>query len=417
MELSREYTQHLYVDVQYLSNAVAIFNTIFSFLVVYLIFCLHINKNIYQTIIIALTFTQLVYDLSFTLTNTCSYITNVNQSLLCFQIQTFITLTSGFAAGLWTNFLSVVVMLIVVRRRSFVMRRKMKLTGAVITLISSAVGGWACYFYFNPPQYTIAFVSYTWLRLVQIIVNAIIFCVIVRELRGMRITEASHSPIYVLSTRLALYPLIQVVSRFGPSWYNLQYSQSVSKYPTHVPAPDLTQTVSLFFAVIFQPSAGFGYFMVYIIMQQGAYQELLRQICLLIGRKYVAPLRKSRKRSTQQALSVNSKKITNNMGISRWFSFTSITSSSVETDMAVRETTQDDESKNNESGNPDSSYPEEGGADEISESEDESDENNCFDLDEHELVALMDRRCKFVYSFVSCGFLVILSGYCLCFGV
>ena len=48
------------------------------------------------------------------------------------------------------------------------------------------------------------------------------------------------------------YPLIQIVSRLGPSWYQLQFNQTIASYPldsSHTPL----QTLALFVSVIFTP--------------------------------------------------------------------------------------------------------------------------------------------------------------------
>ncbi len=118
--------------------------------------------------------------------------------------------------------------------------------------------------------------TYNYCRIFIIVVTFLLLIrlyVIVR-----RVTTTQHmkqSPLYHLTRRLFLYPIIQAVSRLGATPYSLLYKGGPDGFPE---GAGHTQTAFLFCYVIFTPIAGIGGFLVFLNMQEGAMHYLKRML-------------------------------------------------------------------------------------------------------------------------------------------
>eukprot|EP01034_Spumella_vulgaris_P039812 gene39812-49200_t len=91
-------------------------------------------------------------------------------------------------------------------------------------------------------------------------------------------------PVRVLASRIKYYPIVQIVSRAGAAWYEFAYGFDTDSYSSDM---STTQTIALYFYGMCVPTAGIGYFLVFLIVQPAAYLHLkkatsklyLRLIC------------------------------------------------------------------------------------------------------------------------------------------
>ncbi len=89
-------------------------------------------------------------------------------------------------------------------------------------------------------------------------------------------TEANSDPIVVLSSRIKYYPIVQLISVSGSIAYLTLYGFSPHTYGD---TESMNQKVMLFFYALTYPTAGLGYFIVFLMYQPNAYKHLRRHFC------------------------------------------------------------------------------------------------------------------------------------------
>jgi len=90
-------------------------------------------------------------------------------------------------------------------------------------------------------------------------------------------------PMFLLAMRLIWYPIAQSVTRFGASWYQFSYGDTITSYPSTLVATDSPGLLSLrlWVYVFLTPSAGFAYFFIFLRMQSGAMREFKKPFLYL----------------------------------------------------------------------------------------------------------------------------------------
>eukprot|EP01034_Spumella_vulgaris_P028563 gene28563-35445_t len=88
--------------------------------------------------------------------------------------------------------------------------------------------------------------------------------------------DQSKDPVRVLSSRIKYYPIVQVVTLSGAFWYVFQYSFDTQSYNTS-PMP-IAQQVSLVFYALTLPSAGLGYFTIFLLFQPQASSHFRKRL-------------------------------------------------------------------------------------------------------------------------------------------
>jgi hypothetical protein len=88
-----------------------------------------------------------------------------------------------------------------------------------------------------------------------------------------------YRPISELAERLKYYPVVQIISLLGLTWYFLEF---VMKFfpPSH---EGTTDVVSWYFYCILTPSTGIGYFIVFLKVQPYAYSHLCTRLHQMFG--------------------------------------------------------------------------------------------------------------------------------------
>jgi hypothetical protein len=89
------------------------------------------------------------------------------------------------------------------------------------------------------------------------------------------IEQPNKDPVRVLSSRIKYYPIVQVVTLSGAFWYVFQYSFDTQSYRA-TPMP-LAQQISLVFYALTLPSAGLGYFAIFLLFQPQAYNHFRKR--------------------------------------------------------------------------------------------------------------------------------------------
>lgn len=122
---------------------------------------------------------------------------------------------------------------------------------------------------------------YYWFRIASICLNILIYFIMrLKIYRQNKTSTVDSDPIKALAFRMAYYPIVQVICRIGAAWYEFSYGYAQSFGDTSM-MPALQQA-SLVLYTLTLPSAGLGYFIVFILVTPGAMDELLKLLCIRV---------------------------------------------------------------------------------------------------------------------------------------
>ena len=123
-------------------------------------------------------------------------------------------------------------------------------------------------------------------RAAQVAYNVLVllFIGVVEFSKKRKTVKSTNSPVTQLLYRVALYPLIQSISRVGPTFYEFKYNGTIRDYVE--PAPT-SQTIAMFAFAVLAPITGILNFAVFLVMQFGAYDTFKYLILGLFGIRYV----------------------------------------------------------------------------------------------------------------------------------
>jgi len=129
------------------------------------------------------------------------------------------------------------------------------------------------YFSFSDLEFEIVSSVYYWIRVVSIVFNIGSYAVLVYKLNQLdktpRVTSLKSSasdPLRALANRFKYYPIVQVLSRVGVAWYEELYGHGY----TYDADESLSKRISFFLYVLTLPSAGLGFFLVFVMVSPGA---------------------------------------------------------------------------------------------------------------------------------------------------
>lgn len=124
-------------------------------------------------------------------------------------------------------------------------------------------------------------ISFNVICIISFAFNLAVYFIITRKLYMLGSADTTAKRLLTeLSGRLKYYPICQVITRAPVCFYQLRYGFKSNNYSTSF---DTSQTVALFFHAIFLPSAGIGYFIVFICMQRQAQHQLRRMFKAVAG--------------------------------------------------------------------------------------------------------------------------------------
>ncbi len=256
-------TQHIDENIGiYLQISFAFLSLLCALLTLYIIKIL--NKwNGYLLLIVNLTIAQSIYDLSIIL--------DVYRPIHLLSV--FLRASSGIAGSLFTLQITYVVIYVVIHLKSIDVQ-KYYFTVLTIVLVPSFIVA-----FFETYQKTENFFGdplYYYARIIEILFNILLYMYLVyaiqkrdnrNKIEGI---EYEMDPVKILAKRLKYYPIVQVFCRLGVAIYEgLTNSYGYNnKYDTNAP-----QSIKVLFFIycISQPSAGIGYFLVFLNVSPGGY--------------------------------------------------------------------------------------------------------------------------------------------------
>ena len=263
---------NLYYDyVILVIGTLAILNCLFGFFTILLIGVLRLPSNFYRTVLITMTVFQTGYDF-FLILYFCP-----ESNTICLDSRGVGVVACGLGATFWSNIMVFMVLYVVLTKRIFPMEKYMHIMRAAILIVSVLNG---CFLMFGGSQF-IAYQVYNILYVTSIIFNVVAYAVVQYHLHRMQISSKGpnsiNAPIKVLSNRLALYPLIQAASRFGPMFYLFLTGNTLADYQDE-DSPSVLHTVAAFSSAILSPCAGVGYFITFLCIQKGASAEVIAHV-------------------------------------------------------------------------------------------------------------------------------------------
>jgi hypothetical protein len=224
--------------------------------------------NAYVQIILSMTVSQLLYDTSFYFL--------LNGSDTSFYIQEFLSSFAGAATTLWTNVMSGVVLYLVTTRKSMDIESMYVYFFSGIVVVSLLLATMTCVYLTDSIQRDYAYGFYMVFRGLSICFNIISYLFISRNLNEIGSSSryaSTRAPLQTLAARMKYYPIVQILSRAWPTYYEVTYG--FSKLHNKVYATNnALEIASLYLFAIFLPIAGIGYFIVFLAMQPLAWYNL-----------------------------------------------------------------------------------------------------------------------------------------------
>jgi hypothetical protein len=217
----------------------------------------------------------------------------------CILSRNILRFSTGIAATLWTNIILFVVAYIVfylktidVREYSFRLLFAVTLFSIAVAMIEQWQKEWRVYF---------------WLRVFSILFNIILYLLVKRWLHLMtkdttreiswsswlyrlltcqgkaKHKKSPQDPVRILAYRLKYYPIVQLITRLGVAWYEYISNTDGFDYD-YDPNKAIGYQIAYFVYIVTQPSAGIGFFIIFMLVSPGAYRTMreyfLSMICM-----------------------------------------------------------------------------------------------------------------------------------------
>lgn len=226
--------------------------------------------NRFLLVIVTLSICQFFYDTSIYFCNQASYPTCYSDMFV------FMTFYMGLSSTLWTNAMIIVLYLTIQYFNFYILTNYFYVFFFAINCfsLSYAIVGIILLNVVTKNIFNDVWFVYNLLRLLSIIFNFIVIGLIYYRVKSYD----RNNPIFELISRIIYYPIVQIVARSFPAWYELQYI--INSDDDNV---NTTKTVSLIFYSIFLFSAGIGFFIVFLIVQPNAFEFLKKNIKLFFG--------------------------------------------------------------------------------------------------------------------------------------
>ncbi len=283
-----------------------------SILTLILIWYMHrygtMKVNVYFKCVLLMTFYQLVYDCTlYPVIQGCDKVVGT-----CRAVALLGQYMGGLGAGIWSLLIIVVCWVTseLGRKPNKCEERTAFVLINFLVLAYGASGAYQGYHFYNPNHIThfMPFFNievYIYLRLALIGVSLLVICRLYYVLTLVSYANnRQRSPLYHLLRKIIYYPIVQCITRLGPTPYNLTYGSNFSSFPENA---GTMQTVLCYMSVMLAPSAGLGAFFVFLHMQAGSKAQLKRMLRLdcsedaaaaaaIQGKKNTHALRESERR-------------------------------------------------------------------------------------------------------------------------
>ena len=232
--------------------------------------------NNYILLITCLTVAQAIYDFS-TMVVPC-------MSCNSFAI-IFFRFYAGLVTTLWTNAIMLLVYYIVKTQKTLPINLHFPYWFAGINIYGFVVGIIIAESFERDPTSLIFFTSsnlYYWTRIASIIINIIIYgylqFIMNTRKRPMGSAQVARGaladqkdPVRALVNRMKYYPIVQIICRGAATWFECQYGFSTYNF---IEQATLSYRAADIIYVITLPSAGIGFFFVFVINSPGTLQYL-----------------------------------------------------------------------------------------------------------------------------------------------
>jgi len=295
----------LYVAARGLLDGVALFNALCSLLTLFILYRLAFAKSRtikptpYVWLIVIMTICQMFYDFTILLLLECSAqkAFSPTQVTQCVSFTYFISVFFGTASAGWSNVLSLVVCYIIAMRKKVNFTRVLPIAAFFIFGLGFVIGTIEAYYYaISPsnPHFVSTFHGYNTIRILQVVISITAVAAILlnfywsknnKSTSSVKTSETAFNAMVVLAKRLLLYPLVMACARIPVSFYQYKYNESIARYDPRTFTAG--QTTAVFFYILFVPIAGFGNLVVFLIVQNGAYDILMSDLYACVGKKYV----------------------------------------------------------------------------------------------------------------------------------
>lgn len=214
--------------------------------------------NGFLLLITSMTICQLIYD---------SIIILIPLSILydIYDWVTFISTFGGLASTLWTNVIACVVLYIVFYHTTVDIFNRYSYYFLIVLIPSTALATNDMIEYDN--HITPEFRYYFWLRLLSIAFNIFAYSATSYKVYSMGLSELEAVSMVV--TRLKYYPLVQILARAAPTYYEALYEVNYidNNFST-------SQKIALYLYSLSIPAAGIGFFIVFLIVEPHSYTFL-----------------------------------------------------------------------------------------------------------------------------------------------
>jgi len=220
----------------------------------------------YLGIIASLSAAQCLYDLSFLVYST-------DGSIGGRGIQTFLSYFGGLSSSLWTNILSLLLVVIIRWGQQYNVKKNFLKMFAVVMLPSAAIAV-AALASKNPDIFWVSF----YIRIWSILFNVVCYIAILLKIRNSFALTTSSSTmsmaIRVLASRLKYYSLVQIFTRTPEIVYELVYNSR--GYSTPDNSWGTSRWAAFFVEAILTPAGGTGFCLIFLVMQPTAWSTLLK---------------------------------------------------------------------------------------------------------------------------------------------
>jgi len=233
-------------------------------------------------LVATLSVAQMIYDVGF-------FFRANTQDPVCRFLWYLFQVSGGMATTLITNVIAFIVANIAMTLRSYDIKKNYSYIMGWVALISMAPALVLAITSVMQPQEeygnVITFTAYVYaiLRILSISINFGAYLVLTLRLRRMGLSLSTNKnaplhPVAALSSRMIYYPIVQLLTRLAAAWMEF-------KYPSGGEGDDyvLEQTTDYQIAntlySISSPSAGIGFFLIFLFMQPAAWSHLKARMC------------------------------------------------------------------------------------------------------------------------------------------
>lgn len=236
-------------------------------------------------LVAALSIAQMLYDIGF------FFRANTNDAVCVFLWYLF-QVAGGMATTLVTNVIAFIVASIAMTLRSYDIKKNFAFIMSWVVFISLVPALLLSITSVMEPQeefntiINVTMYAYAAFRILSISINFGAYLVLTIRLRRMGLSLSTNQnaplhPVAALSSRMIYYPIVQLVTRLAAAWMEFRYTggggTGADDDVTLMESTDWKVANVLY--SISSPSAGLGFFFIFLYMQPAAWSHLKARLC------------------------------------------------------------------------------------------------------------------------------------------